>query len=291
MTDYLTYVQIERGSSRNTVDAYARDLSKYVSFLADREITDLSSVAPSDIAAFVEHLVACGYAVSSRARTTVAVRRLHDFLAAETNSPSPAAHVQPPSDSLRLPKALPVEAVTRLIAAAGDPQSANPAQLRSVALLEFLYATGARISEAVGVDRDDVDLGDGIARVYGKGNKERLVPLGTHAQRALGAWLTRGRPVWARSNPAVFINAQGGRLSRQTAWAAVKKAAEVAQISGVSAHSLRHSCATHLVEGGADVRVVQELLGHSSVTTTQIYTLVTNQALKEVYAATHPRAR
>lgn len=291
VSEYLTYLQLERGSSRNTVDAYARDLAKYVTYLADAGLNDLGAVTSEHVAGFIEHIAQQNFAVTSRARITVAVRRLHHFTAAETGGASPADDVQPPTDTMRLPKALSVDQVGRLIHAAGDPHSADPAQLRAVALVEFLYATGARISEAVGVDRDDVDVVAGIARVYGKGNKERLVPLGSHSIEALGAWLTRGRPAWATSSPAVFVNARGGRLSRQSAWAIVKKAAEVADVPGVTAHSLRHSCATHLVEGGADIRIVQELLGHSSVTTTQIYTQVTSQALKEVYASTHPRAR
>lgn len=291
VSEFLTHLQLERGSSLNTVDAYARDLAKYVTYLAGSGVNDLGNVTPEHVSGFIEHIAGQNFAVTSRARMTVAVRRLHNFVAAETGGASPAEDVQPPSDTLRLPKALSIDEVKRLIHAAGDPQSSDPSELRAVAMVEFLYATGARISEAVGVDRDDLDLGAGIARVYGKGNKERLVPLGSHAATALGAWLTRGRPVWAGSSPAVFINARGGRLSRQSAWAIVKKAAERAKVPNVTAHSLRHSCATHLVEGGADIRIVQELLGHSSVTTTQIYTQVTNQALREVYASTHPRAR
>ena len=208
--------------------------------------------------------------------------------------------MRPPAAPKRLPKAISVAAVGELLAAAsvGD----TPAALRDRALLELLYGCGARISEAVGLDVDDLVLGDGAGddapaavRLLGKGDKERLVPLGSYAVSALQAYLVRARPVLAgagRGTPAVFLNARGGRLSRQSAWSALRAAAERAGLSArVSPHTLRHSFATHLLEGGADVRVVQELLGHASVTTTQVYTLVTADTLREVYAAAHPRAR
>jgi integrase/recombinase XerD len=171
----------------------------------------------------------------------------------------------------------------------------TPASLRDRALLEVLYGVGARISEAVGLDVDDVDVDEGTVRLRGKGSKERLVPLGSYAATAVGAYFVRGRPTFAsrgRGTPALFLNARGGRLSRQSAWTVIRRAAERADLAGhVSPHTLRHSFATHLLEGGADVRVVQELLGHASVTTTQIYTMVTVQQLREVYAQSHPRAR
>ena len=240
---------------------------------------------------------------SSAARTVVAVRGLHRFLALEgATDIDPAADVRPPTPPKRLPKAVSVDTVTRLLEAAslGD----TPAALRDRALLEVLYGSGARISEAVGLDVDDVLGPDGAGpaagagaavRLFGKGSKERLVPLGSYAVEALEAYLVRGRPALAtggRGTPAVFLNSRGGRLSRQSAWAVLRQAAERAGVSGsVSPHTLRHSFATHLLEGGADVRVVQELLGHASVTTTQVYTQVTVDTLREVYAATHPRAR
>lgn len=289
--EYLMHIQLEGGVTMNTTDAYGRDLAKYLTYLHTRGVTDIADVTRETIMGFIEYLAEEKYALASRARMTVSVRRLHEFTAAETSTPSPAADIQPAVDTLRLPKALSIGEIEAIIRYAGDPGGNDPRQLRAIALIEFLYGTGARISEAVGTDFDDIDLGAGVARLYGKGNKERLVPIGTHAAKALDAWLTRGRPAFAKQTPAVFINARGTRLSRQSAWTIVKLAARRAGVLGVTAHSLRHTCATHLVEGGADVRVVQELLGHANVTTTQVYTLVTQQALKEVYATTHPRAR
>jgi integrase/recombinase XerD len=212
----------------------------------------------------------------------------------------PANAVPPPRPPSRLPKAIPVEHVERLLEAAslGD----TPAALRDRALFEVLYGAGARISEAVGLDVDDVDLGGPLGgtelasvRLLGKGDKQRVVPLGRYAVAALDAYLVRARPALAgagRGTPALFLNQRGARLSRQSAWAALQQAARRADLTGhLSPHTLRHSFATHLLDGGADVRVVQELLGHASVTTTQIYTLVSPQRLREVYAGAHPRAR
>jgi integrase/recombinase XerD len=232
----------------------------------------------------------------------VAVRGLHKFWALEGLTPTdPASDVHPPMPGKRLPKAISVGEVTRILEAAGTDTATG---LRDRALLEFLYSTGARISEAVGLDVDDISLhppeqsgeGDGpaIVRLFGKGSKERLVPLGSYGARALDAYLVRGRPLLAakgKGTPALFLNARGGRISRQSAWTILKAAADKANITkDVSPHTLRHSFATHLLEGGADVRVVQELLGHASVTTTQVYTQVTADTLREIYAAAHPRA-
>ena len=237
-----------------------------------------------------------GLSATSAARTLVAVRGLHRFLALEDGTTAdPAAAVAPPSAARRLPKALTVDQVARLLdaAAVGD----TPAALRDRALVEVLYGCGARIAEAVALDVDDVAAAEelGVVRLFGKGRKERVVPLGSYARGALSAYLVRGRPAMAakgKGTPAVFLNARGGRLSRQSAWTVVQAAARRADLTAaVSPHTLRHSFATHLLEGGADVRVVQELLGHASVTTTQIYTLVTVQRLREVYAQSHPRAR
>ena len=222
------------------------------------------------------------------------MRGLHRFLALEgVLDTDPARRVSPPRTPARLPKAIPVEDVERLLEAAsvGD----TPASLRDRALLELLYGTGARISEAVALDVDDVEREDGVVRLRGKGGKERVVPMGSYATSALAAWLVRGRPVLATrgaGTPALFLNTRGSRLSRQSAWSVLRACAERASVEGhLSPHTLRHSFATHLLEGGADVRVVQELLGHASVTTTQVYTLVTVQRLREVYAQSHPRAR
>jgi integrase/recombinase XerD len=236
----------------------------------------------------------------SAARTVVAVRGFHRFAVREgLTGVDPSAAVRPPAPAKRLPKALPLGDIERILEAAGAPGTALA--LRDRALLEVLYGTGARISEAVGLDVDDLDLVDGTVLLRGKGGKERLVPVGSYARDAVDAYLVRGRAELTdgagagrgvgRGVPAVFLNARGGRLSRQSAWAVLAKAAERAGVTAeVSPHTLRHSFATHLLDGGADVRVVQELLGHASVTTTQVYTLVTVDSLREVYATAHPRA-
>jgi integrase/recombinase XerD len=234
-----------------------------------------------------------GLAASSAARALVAARGWHRHLVLEGITPTdPSRDVHPPATAKRLPKALTVSEVGALLDAAATD---DPRGLRDRALLEFLYATGARISEAVGLDLDDLDDVSGVVRLFGKGSKERIVPVGSFARAALDAYLVRGRPVLAaggRGTPAVFLNARGGRLSRQSAWQVLRDAADRTGITAsVSPHTLRHSFATHLLQGGADVRTVQELLGHASVTTTQIYTLVTVDSLREVYAVAHPRAR
>lgn len=288
--------------------SYRRDLARYRGFLAARGIDDAAQVSERDVTDFLASLRE-GWAerpalsASSAARTLVAVRGLHRFLAVEGEVPvDPAGAVAPPKAPSRLPKAIPVESVERLLEAAsvGD----TPVSLRDRALFEVLYGAGARISEAVGLDIDDLDVGaDGSGspsgaasvRLVGKGDKERVVPLGRYAVEAVRAYLVRARPALAaagRGTPALFLNQRGARLSRQSAWTALQGAAGRAGLSGhVSPHTFRHSFATHLLDGGADVRVVQELLGHASVTTTQIYTLVSVQRLREVYAGAHPRAR
>ncbi|GAA4508326.1 site-specific tyrosine recombinase XerD [Brevibacterium yomogidense] len=299
--DYLAHIELERGLSRNTVDAYARDLARYLTWLIDRDIAHLSEVTEEDLLAFRAAIDAEGLAASSQARIGVAVRRLHDHLLGEGQTDGdPAAALSPPRQTERLPSALTVAQVESILATtAGE----DPVQRRAAALLELLYATGARISEAVGIDLDDFDLDRGTVRLYGKGAKERLVPVGSHARAALETWTVRSRPHFASRQSkttgarqpgragAVFLNQRGGRLSRQSAWAIVGRAAEAAGVPHVTPHTLRHSFATHLLEGGADIRVVQELLGHASVVTTQIYTRVTVQTLREVYASSHPRAR
>ncbi len=303
VADYLHHVGVERGLAANTLQAYRRDLARYRRFLAGAGVNTPAEVTRHHVTAFAQALSdgadgGTALGVRSAARTIVAVRGLHRFWALEgTTTADPAADVHPPMPGRRLPKAISVTDVTRILDAAG---SDTPTGLRDRAMLEFLYSTGARISEAVGLDVDDIVLpgtpGDGpaVVRLFGKGSKERLVPVGSYAVRALEAYLVRGRGTLAskgRGNPALFLNVRGGRISRQSAWAILKAAAQKAQIGrDVSPHTLRHSFATHLLEGGADVRVVQELLGHASVTTTQVYTLVTADTLREVYAAAHPRA-
>ncbi|MEO6081876.1 MAG: site-specific tyrosine recombinase XerD [Umezawaea sp.] len=289
---YLDHLAVERGTARNTLESYGRDLRRYTEHLESRGVTGLADVTEAHVGDFLAGLRESGLAASSAARTLSAVRGLHKFAHREGVVPGdPAREVAPPTPPRRLPKALPVDDVLRLLDShPGD----DPRALRDRALLELLYSTGARISEVVGLDVDDVDAGERTALLDGKGGKQRLVPVGRPALQALETYLVRARPGLAakgRGTPAVFLNARGGRLSRQTAWQVLKTAAERAGITAVvSPHTLRHSFATHLLEGGADVRVVQELLGHASVTTTQVYTLVTVTTLREVYATAHPRA-
>lgn len=295
---YLDHLAVERGLAANTLQSYRRDLRRYADFLAGRDTHDVREVQPGDVVEFLMWLregdadhAALG--AGSAARAVVAVRGFHGFAVREGLADSdPATDVKPPTTAQRLPKALPVDDVIAIIDAAGAPGTALA--LRDRALLEFLYGCGARISEAVGLDLDDLDLDQGMARLSGKGGKQRVVPIGRYAVSALEGYLVRARPELASSGkggPAVFCNARGGRLSRQSAWSVLGKAATRAGVTEeVSPHTLRHSFATHLLDGGADVRVVQELLGHASVTTTQVYTLVTVDKLREVYAASHPRA-
>ncbi|AMW19862.1 MULTISPECIES: site-specific tyrosine recombinase XerD [Mycobacteroides] len=301
---YLDHLDVERGVAANTLSSYRRDLRRYQQHLADRKIDRLADVSEPDVSDFVvtlrrgdpEHGVP-ELSASSAARALIAVRGLHRFAAIEGLVPTDVARaVKPPTPNRRLPKSLTVDQVEALLAAAGGAATDGPLDLRNRALLELLYSTGARISEAVGLDVDDVDVQARSALLWGKGGKQRLVPVGRPAVEALQAYLVRGRPDLARRGrggvPALFLNSRGGRLSRQSAWQVLADAAERAKISAaVSPHTLRHSFATHLLEGGADVRVVQELLGHASVTTTQIYTLVTVSSLREVWAGAHPRAR
>jgi integrase/recombinase XerD len=290
---------VERGLAANTLASYRRDLQRYVTALTAMGRESLAEASEADVSAFLADLRRGDerhppLKASSAARTIVAVRGLHRFAAREgLVSVDTARQVRPPAAARRLPKALPVADVLALIGAAGGTDSA--AGLRDRALLELLYGTGARISEAVGLAVDDIDLVSGTVLLHGKGGKDRMVPLGSYAREAMEAYLVRGRPVLAgagRGTPRVFLNQRGSGLSRQSAWMVLRKAAERAGVtSSVSPHTLRHSFATHLIDGGADVRVVQELLGHASVTTTQVYTLVTVDQLREVYATAHPRAR
>lgn len=302
VTDYLQHMGVERGLAANTLAAYRRDLARYSNYLAAEGLNGPGDVTRHHVTGFAQALSdgsdgGTPLGVRSAARTVVAVRGLHKFWALEgTTKADPASDVHPPMPGKRLPKSITVDEVTRILEAAGTDTATG---LRDRALLEFLYSTGARISEAVGLDVDDISLqpaehGPAIVRLFGKGSKERLVPLGSYGARALDAYLVRGRPLLAakgKGTPALFLNARGGRISRQSAWTILKAAADKANITkDVSPHTLRHSFATHLLEGGADVRVVQELLGHASVTTTQVYTLVTADTLREIYAAAHPRA-
>ena len=300
---YLDHLTIERGVAANTISSYRRDLRRYSEHLNPRGIHDLRDVTEIDVSEFLVALRkgdtdtgAMPLSAVSAARALIAVRGLHKFASAEGIIDVDVARaVKPPTPSRRLPKSLCLDDVLALLdGAGGDAESDGPLTLRNRALLELLYSTGARISEAVGLDVDDIDTHARSVLLRGKGGKQRLVPIGRPAIAALDAYLVRGRPGLAqrgRATPGVFLNARGGRLSRQSAWQVLQDAAERAGItSAVSPHTLRHSFATHLLDGGADVRVVQELLGHASVTTTQIYTLVTVTALREVWAGAHPRA-
>ena len=303
---YLDHLLVERGLAKNSMSAYRRDLARYQEFLVSRGIAEFSGVSANEISEFLISLRLGSdqhpaLAPSSAARTLIAVRGLHAFLAKEGITTSDSARaVKPPGISKRLPKALTFAEIERLLAAvgAGSDSDVSVLMMRDHALLELLYGTGARISELTDLSLDDVSTLSNelpILRLKGKGNKERLVPVGSHALRALERYLVRSRPVLSgksTSSSALFLNARGSKLSRQSAWTILQAAAQRADLAGkVSPHTMRHSFATHLLENGADVRVVQELLGHASVTTTQIYTLVTVDQLREVYATAHPRAQ
>ena len=305
---YLDHLTVEKGLAVNTLSSYRRDLNRYLAYLDGVGVSELSAITEATVSDFLVHLRegdADHQALSSTsaARTVVAVRGFHKFVVTDGLAElDPAAGVKPPTPAKRLPKALPLADVEAILEAAGAP--GTTLALRDRALLEVLYGTGARISEAVGLDVDDLDWGesglDATVLLRGKGGKQRLVPMGSYAREAVQAYLVRGRTELvaagsvATNGPAgaLFCNARGGRLSRQSAWAVLTKAADRAGVTrDVSPHTLRHSFATHLLDGGADVRVVQELLGHASVTTTQVYTLVTVDNLREVFATSHPRAR
>ena len=296
---FLDHLSVERGLSANTIEAYRRDLGRYATFLRTQGRRNLAAAGEPEIAAFVQDLSEAEYEPgkpyrpSSVARTLAAVRSFHKFLVREGDADAdPAEGVARPKVPRNLPRPLSVDEVSALVSAPGD--DGKPATLRDRAILETLYGAGLRISELVGLDVDDVDLDEGSVRAFGKGSRERVVPLGRYATRALEAYLARGRPSLAgpRSGAALFLNQRGGRLTRQGCTNIIKAQARRAGIrKRVTPHMLRHSFATHLLEGGADVRVVQELLGHANVATTQIYTLVTKDRLREVYFDAHPRAR
>jgi integrase/recombinase XerD len=300
---YLRHVAIERGRSANTVAAYRRDLTALLDHLLVSRVDAAADITPALLGEYLRSLRERPdpLAASSIARTLSSIRGFTGFLVDEgVLALDPAAELTSPKLPSRLPKALTIEQMERVLAATDGDEAA---QLRDKALLELLYATGARISEAVGLNLDDVlsaEAGDGVGtadvvRLFGKGGKQRIVPVGSYARRALDAYLVRARPVFSargRATPALFLGVRGARLSRQNAWLLIRAAAERAELEvELSPHSFRHSFATHLLQGGADVRVVQELLGHASVATTQIYTRVTADALRDVYVTSHPRAR
>lgn len=290
---FLNHCAVERGLSKNSVAAYRRDLTKFCDFL-DSKALSIRDMAANTISEFVSYLRSSGLGESSIARHVVAIRSLFTFLSKDQGIANVAKEFAPPKIPKRLPKALSIDDVEALIASNGD----DVPGIRNRALIETLYATGARVSEIIQLDLADISKSDSetvTVKVQGKGGKERLVPLGKFAQQALDQYLTRSRPALVRKSAenALFLNEKRGtRLTRQSAWQIVMTAASLAGIeSHVSPHALRHSFATHLLDGGADIRVVQELLGHSSVTTTQIYTLITIDKLRESYASAHPRSK
>jgi integrase/recombinase XerD len=293
--EHLSWLAAERGRSANTLSAYRRDLVQYVAWL---DGTALDRVRPEDLERYVAHLRGEGKAPASIARAVVAVRGLHRFLAEEGDAErDPGADVATPRVPRGLPKALSEEEVTTLLGAvAGWDGRAR----RDRAILEVLYGTGMRISELVGLSLGDLDLEEGLVRAFGKGSKERVVPLMGMSLRAMQDWLApsgRGELTperWARRGDAeaVFLNLRGGRLTRQGAWGIIRHhGGRVGLGDRLTPHVLRHSCATHLLDHGADIRVVQELLGHASISTTQVYTLVSQQRLRDTYESAHPRAK
>ena len=293
LANYLRHLSVERGLSKNTLSAYRLDLGKYQEFLTDHSL-EVETVVTSSITEFSMHLSDSGLKASSVSRILAAIRGFHAFLVLEgIREDDPTKKVRPPKLSQRLPKALSQQQMLDLLSAAGpepDDETADPLRLRDRAIVELMYSTGARVSEVVAIDLDEVD-DSGLIRVRGKGSKERVVPIGSFAMRSIQAYLVRARPALNQSGAtALFLNKRGSRLSRQSIWDLVQRSGEAIGLD-VSPHALRHSFATHLIEGGADVRVVQELLGHASVATTQIYTLMTIDTVREAYLSAHPRAR
>jgi integrase/recombinase XerD len=303
LAEHQDWLAVERGLAANSRAAYRRDLRRYASFLRERGVDDPAAVGEETVQDYVRYLGSItddeGRAVlapSSIARALVAVRSFHGFCAAEGFLPTdPSEEVDAPRVPQGIPKALDEEQVEALL---GAVTGNGPLPQRDRALLETLYATGIRISEAVGLELGDLDLEDGLVRVLGKGDKERIVPMGRSARRVVGAYLADGRLALRSArrrgadSDAVFLNARGGRISRQACWSIVRSAgARVGLDAHLSPHVLRHSCATHMLDHGADLRVVQELLGHASISTTQVYTKVSPERLRAVYDAAHPRAR
>lgn len=298
-SSYLDQLRIERGLSSNSISSYARDLQKFEAFLQAKN-RDFETLSPQDLTDFEVSLKSLGLALSSINRTLSAVKGFYKYASLEFDIANPTLEIASAKIARKLPKALSVEEVTKLIESA--KREGDPVSLRDFAILELLYSSGGRVSEIVGVNTSDISISktaDGdvtVLKLRGKGSKERLVPLGKFAVAAIEDYFTRTRPSLAaknsKSEPALFLNARGKRLSRQSAWQIVLDAAVATGLEGrVSPHVFRHSYATHLLDGGADIRVVQELLGHSSVTTTQIYTLVTIDKVRETYSTAHPRAK
>jgi integrase/recombinase XerD len=294
--EFLTWLAVERGRAPSTLEAYRRDLGRYEAFLAARSLT-VADAAEADVLDHVAALQADGLSAATVKRATVAVRSLHRYLAVEgVVGTDPGADVETPRTPAGLPKALTEAQVASILDAIG---ASEPRDLRDRAILEVLYGTGLRIAELVGLSLADVDLDGALLRAFGKGRKERIVPLVRSARVALEEWYDRGRPAlapaqWSRRSDAeaVFLNRRGGRLTRQGAWLVVKQRAGAVGLGDVVwPHVLRHSCATHMLDRGADIRAVQELLGHATITTTQTYTKVSTERLRAVYDAAHPRSQ
>jgi len=288
---FLNHLRVERGLSTNTVTSYRRDLEALINYLENRNL-EFDNCKSENLEEYISNRRKSGLSEASLARNIVAIRTFFKFLAKERNIENVAKEIHPPTPPRRIPKALSISDIDSLL----NAPSREGIGIRDWALLELLYATGARVSELVSLDREDIQSSDGEInkiRLMGKGRKERIVPLGKFAQHALNQYLTLIRPNLVKgSEKGLFLNSRGTRLSRQSAWRIVLENAKRANIENrISPHALRHSFATHLLDGGADIRVVQELLGHSSVTTTQIYTLVTIDKLRESYALAHPRAK
>ncbi len=289
--DYLAYLTVERGLAGNTLEAYGRDLRSYVGFLTSHALTDFAETSKETVRAYLEHLYQIGRATSTISRNLAAIKSFYQFLVRENwLSVDPSEHLESPKVEKRLPH---VMSLTEVEALLSQPAQDEPCSLRDKAMLEVLYATGIRVSELVSLDRTDVNLEAGYLRCLGKGSKERIVPLGSVAIRALAVYMQSGRPklVKIAAETALFVNQHGRRLTRQGFWKIIKRYAKEANIDeSITPHTLRHSFATHLLENGADLRSVQEMLGHADISTTQIYTHVTRNRLKEVYQKAHPRA-
>jgi integrase/recombinase XerD len=300
LADFFNYLSIEKGLSRNTTDAYRRDLDRFFHYLSINQLSP-AQVSTNDLSMYVAWLRGMNNSEfkigeSSIARNIISVRSYFFYLAKQTNLANPAANFKPPKISKRLPKALSIDHVMRIVNFAGT----DSISARDKAVVELLYSTGARVSEIIDLNLNDIDSfsnSEGLittVKLRGKGGKERVVPIGSFAVTAVNDYLARSRPTLSKvtTQKSLFLNQRGGRLTRQSAWNIVAKAAQRAGLKDqVTPHSLRHSFATHLLDGGADIRVVQELLGHSSVTTTQIYTLITIDRLRESYSSAHPRSK
>jgi integrase/recombinase XerD len=296
VSEYLGYLSVERGASQNTISAYRRDLNEYVTFLRDRGITSPDAVTRDDVTAYIGGLRERGLAPSTVERRVAALKGFHKFLVRESITENhPTARLPLPKVPERLPEVVSIDDIDRLL---GQPFPDGPVGLRDRALLETLYGCGLRVSELTGLDASDMDLNEGFIRVVGKGDKERIVPVAGMAIHAIEAYLAHGRPylrtkrsLGGADGSAVFLNARGGRLSRRGVFGIVRTYGARVGLEGLHPHTLRHSFATHLLEGGADLRALQEMLGHADISTTQVYTHVDRRHVREEYLTTHPRAR